>query len=118
MSIRAWNGTAWVTYGISPTPSLNDSLRAVTATSTLQSLAYGPYLEHILLPALTLAPVPTKAAVTYTGPSDIALALAIGLPPALMLMLTIVGLECNRRRHPVSPPDSLTSGSYSPDKGL
>ena len=114
VGIRVWNGTSWVLPPVPPTSPLSGSnISTVVIFNTSGAQAFAPYLESF--PSLDLPPIPLDTS-TIRNPSNIALILAIALPPIVMLSVVMLGLECNRRRHPYSVSES--AGSYSPDKGM
>ena len=116
VGIRVWNGTDWVLPPVPPTSPLSGSnISTVIIPNTTRALAFAPYLESF--PILDLPHIPLDTS-TIGSPSHVALILAVALPPIVMLSVVLLGLECNRRRHPNSVSESISTGSYSPDKGM
>lgn len=114
VGIRVWNGTNWVLPPVPPTSPLSGSnISTVIIFNTSGAQAFAPYLESF--PILDLPPIPLDTS-TIRNPSNIALILAIALPPIVMLSIVLLGLRCNGLRHPNYVSES--EGSSSPDKGM
>eukprot|EP00897_Mesotaenium_endlicherianum_P010922 jgi/Mesen1/9859/ME000070S09146 len=121
VSVRKWNGTAWIFGPLTQRPSpafANGSTTSVAAAEAARTsyAAFAPYLERVALPPLLLPPIPAPPPDGGFHPSFAAMLLALLLPPALLFFAMVTILGCVGKRRAAGSSSTTDDSEYEEDK--